>query len=413
MATNSKVSDIRWIYLVTFLDFFAVGLILPSMSMHLNKLGASFSTIGAISSIYAGTQLISGPLIGSWSDRIGRKNIFIISCLIIGVCYALFGIVESIFLMLVLRVTIGIFKHSQVMIQALITDLYPKDDQSVIFGNLKSITGLSFALGPLIAGHMTEVDGGFSLTCVVSGILFIINAVIAHYCFGDKLSRPEPKSPNDMKKNEKLKKFEMKKLKEVISDLREIDWRVFGDAFALKFMAEVAAIAFYANYNVRIKRRFDMSPKLAGYTIAYQSFIGITTGLLMGRINRKFYTDDISYRKRNLHAFTMMAVGFSCAYFSSYFPLFMLSTTIFKIADMILRVTLTEMIVEKASSTNQGSVAGSTESIGSLARMIAPLSTGIVEDICGVNSANLLSAAVSLWGVRISSKISARQSKKD
>uniref|UniRef100_A0A0C9RE62 Mfsd9 protein n=1 Tax=Fopius arisanus TaxID=64838 RepID=A0A0C9RE62_9HYME len=113
MVTNTKVSDIRWIYLVTFLDFFAVGLILPSMSMHLNKLGASFSTIGAISSIYAATQLISGPLIGSWSDRIGRKNIFIVSCLIIGVCYTLFGMVESIFLMLILRVTIGTYNFRE------------------------------------------------------------------------------------------------------------------------------------------------------------------------------------------------------------------------------------------------------------------------------------------------------------
>uniref|UniRef100_A0A0C9QEU9 MFSD9 protein n=1 Tax=Fopius arisanus TaxID=64838 RepID=A0A0C9QEU9_9HYME len=84
--------------------------------------------------------------------------------------------VESIFLMLILRVTIGVFKHSQVMIQALITDLYPKENQSVMFGNLKSITGLSFALGPLIAGHMTEIEDGFILTCFISGILFIINA---------------------------------------------------------------------------------------------------------------------------------------------------------------------------------------------------------------------------------------------
>lgn len=51
-----------------------MSLILPSMSAHLKSLGASYFLIGGMTSIYACTQLISGPIIVS-IEIINVKNV--------------------------------------------------------------------------------------------------------------------------------------------------------------------------------------------------------------------------------------------------------------------------------------------------------------------------------------------------
>lgn len=47
----------------TLQDFFGISVFIPLFSGHLKSLGASHFFIGAVSSVYAGCQLLSGPII--------------------------------------------------------------------------------------------------------------------------------------------------------------------------------------------------------------------------------------------------------------------------------------------------------------------------------------------------------------
>lgn len=112
---------------------------------------------------------------GSLSDRMGRKNILLISCLIIGCCYSALGLLSSLFIILLVRATLGVFKHTQVLIRAIIVDQVTENQQPLIFGRLKSVIGISFSLGPIIGGHLTEIEGGFTYVALIAGVIFGFN----------------------------------------------------------------------------------------------------------------------------------------------------------------------------------------------------------------------------------------------
>ena len=67
------------IFLIVVVDVLGFTIILPLLPFYSERLGASPAIVGALVSTYAICQLISGPILGQISDRLGRKPILIIS----------------------------------------------------------------------------------------------------------------------------------------------------------------------------------------------------------------------------------------------------------------------------------------------------------------------------------------------
>lgn len=87
-------SRLFWIYVVVFLgntiwlvdckvftnlDLFAVGIIIPTISMKYRELSVNPIDQGIISSCYSLTQFIFNPIIGQMSDSYGRRKVLYMS----------------------------------------------------------------------------------------------------------------------------------------------------------------------------------------------------------------------------------------------------------------------------------------------------------------------------------------------
>ncbi|RZC31959.1 MFS 1 domain containing protein [Asbolus verrucosus] len=167
--------DLNLIYAISFMDLFAVGLTFPLLSNHLRELGASHLSVGLISSLYSGLQVVSGPVVGSWSDVRDRKSVLTTTLLLCSVGYILLGLTSSIFVVAVVRFVLGITKHTQSICKAIITDLLPVEERAGAFGKSAAFGSLGFIVGPVIGGHLSEVSNGFSYVCALTGLLFVIN----------------------------------------------------------------------------------------------------------------------------------------------------------------------------------------------------------------------------------------------
>lgn len=167
----------------------------------------------------------------------------------------------------------------------------------------------------------------------------------------------------------------------------------------------MSAGAFHSNYNIKVQERFDISPKYTGYTIAFPNFVGVISALLIGKINDKYYSTDITYRRRNLHGFFFMCLSYIGVSFSNNLSGFIFWAIILRISHMVLRIILTDMLMRKCPSWQTGSIAGVSNSVSNLARLVTPLTVGIVEDSWGTNSGNLLAALAAAIGIFISLKI--------
>ncbi|XP_034943816.1 major facilitator superfamily domain-containing protein 9-like [Chelonus insularis] len=397
--------QVRWIFIAAFLDLFAVSLILPSLSAHLKTLQASYLMIGMMTSIYAATQLLSGPIIGSWSDKIGRQKIFIISYFIVGCCYPIIGILKSLYLILFLRAIMGIFKHGQVLLRTMITDQTPIKQQPLLFGRLKSVAGISFTIGPAIGGHIAELDRGFFYISCCTGALLVINSVIGYIYFRDL--------PRINSIDQSETKSDSVGIIDAIKNLMNIKWLMFGEIFLLKFMLDMSTGIYHSNYNLKIQEKFDLSPKLSGYTIAFQSLVGVLTGIFVEDINNKLYKNDENYCKRNLHGFLFMSIAYLGIYFASHLSVFLFWTVILKTSHMFLRIILTDMLMRKCPTNHTGSVTGTANSVSNLARLVTPLLAGLVEDMWEKNSTNFLAAVISTIGVGISFSIKSTDLRKN
>ena len=67
------------IFLIVLVDVFGLTLVLPLQAIYAEKLGASPLQATLLVSVFAVCQLIASPLLGSWSDRIGRKSVLLFS----------------------------------------------------------------------------------------------------------------------------------------------------------------------------------------------------------------------------------------------------------------------------------------------------------------------------------------------
>ena len=74
-----KRSPLLPIFLIVLADILGLTIILPLLPFYAEKLGASPTLVGLLVSTYAFCQLLSGPFLGRWSDRTGRKPLLILS----------------------------------------------------------------------------------------------------------------------------------------------------------------------------------------------------------------------------------------------------------------------------------------------------------------------------------------------
>nr|KAF6279173.1 major facilitator superfamily domain containing 9 [Myotis myotis] len=174
---------LRCLYLVGFLDLFGVSMVVPLLSLHVKSLGASPTVAGIAGSSYGVLQLFSSTLVGCWSDVIGRRLSLLVCILCSALGYLILGASTNMFLFVLARVSVGIFKHTLSISRAMLSDLVPEKERPLVIGQLNTASSVGFILGPMVGGCLSELDGGFCLTCFICFSVFILNAGNVGGCF--------------------------------------------------------------------------------------------------------------------------------------------------------------------------------------------------------------------------------------
>ena len=170
------------------LDSSGIGLTLPiiprllSEVAHSKDLGWRF---GAFLSLYALMQFMFSPLLGVWSDRIGRRPVLLFSLAGATVDYLFMALAPSLGLLFVGRAIAGITGASLAVASAYIADVSSEAQRARRFGQLNAFQGLGFIAGPVIGGLLGEiwVRAPFLAAAGLNGVTFLLTLFI--------LSEPE------------------------------------------------------------------------------------------------------------------------------------------------------------------------------------------------------------------------------
>jgi len=141
---------------------------------------------GAFGTAWALMQFVFSPVLGSLSDRFGRRSVILLSCLGLGLDYVFMALAPSLGWLFVGRLISGITAASFSTSLAYVADVTPPERRAASFGLMGAAFGMGFVLGPAVGGLL----GGLSPRAPfwVSAVLALVNALYGWFVLPESLS---------------------------------------------------------------------------------------------------------------------------------------------------------------------------------------------------------------------------------
>src|SRR6185503_13716997 len=144
-----------------FVDMVGLLMIIPLLPFYVKSLGGSGVNIlgihfgigiiiGFIVSAFTVAQLLSAPMWGRFSDRVGRRPTLLIAIGAAGIAYLIFGFAHSLLVLFLSRMVQGAGGGTVGVIQAYVADSTDPKDRARALGWLSATTNLGVALGPVL-----------------------------------------------------------------------------------------------------------------------------------------------------------------------------------------------------------------------------------------------------------------------
>ncbi|MBT3067500.1 TCR/Tet family MFS transporter [Rhodoferax sp. U11-2br] len=182
------------IFTAIVLDAIGIGLIfpiLPSLLQSVTHAESAAPYIGIMMALYAAMQFIFAPVLGSLSDRIGRRPVLLISLAGAAINYLFLALASNLWMLLLGRAIAGLTSANTSVATAYITDISPEDKRARRFGLLNAMFGIGFIIGPVLGGALG--DYGLRLPFIAAAVLNTCNLLLAFFML------PESRAPSHQK----------------------------------------------------------------------------------------------------------------------------------------------------------------------------------------------------------------------
>ncbi len=176
------------------LDALGIGLIFPILPRlleditHVNNVAPS---IGIMTALYAAMQFVFAPVLGAWSDRLGRRPVLLVSLAGATINYVVMAFAPQLWMLLIGRAIAGLSGANISVATAYITDISPEDKRARRFGIFNAMFGIGFIIGPVLGGVLG--DYWLRLPFIAAAVLNAGNLLLAWFVL------PESRTPSRKK----------------------------------------------------------------------------------------------------------------------------------------------------------------------------------------------------------------------
>lgn len=166
--------------IATCVNLTALGVMLPALPFYVTQYGAGPEVAAMIFSVFSAASLITAPLWGRLSDRIGRKPVMLISVACTCLSYIWLGYADSLWEIYASRAFAGATAGWLTASQAYIADVTTPENRAKGLGFLGATFGVAFTIGPAITvfapadlGQLALISAGFTATGFVLALVLI------------------------------------------------------------------------------------------------------------------------------------------------------------------------------------------------------------------------------------------------
>ena len=147
------------VFLIVLVDVFGMTLVIPLLAIYAETFNATALQATMLVSVYAGCQLVSGPLIGYASDRVGRKRMLIFSQVGTFIGFIILARASALWMIYLSRIIDGSTAGNLSLAQAYIADNTAPENRAKSFGLIGIAFGLGFFIGPSLTGFLSARYG--------------------------------------------------------------------------------------------------------------------------------------------------------------------------------------------------------------------------------------------------------------
>src|SRR5712691_6675027 len=378
-----------------FVDMVGLLMIIPLLPFYVKTLGGSgFDVwgqhigigmiIGLIVAAITVAQLLSAPMWGRFSDRVGRRPTLLIALGASAIAYLIFGFANSLWLLFLSRIVQGAGGGTVGVIQAYVADSTDPKDRARALGWLSATTNLGVALGPvlgsfaialgkrdLMPGAGTLQMGQAAPGIIAAGLCLLNMIFVARYL---KESRDFSEQPQ---------------AGEIRRSSSQAIWRVISHssepASRLIWVYAIAIGAFQGSFTVLalfLNARFQVTEQTIFYFFTYVGAISVFARvLLLGRM-----VDWLGEAKLSRMGLVLLAAGVVGMPLSRNLGMLALAVALIPLGTAFTFPCVTSLLSRVISHRERGLYMGMQQTYGGVTRIIAPLFFGWAFDHLGVSS---------------------------
>lgn len=288
-----SISPLYFLCITIFIDRLGESLIFPILPFLVKPFNFNALTLTLLFSAFAAAQFLAAPILGTLSDRYGRRPVLLICVLGTALSYFMFALAQQGWMLFVSRILDGITGGVASTAQAYIADSSAPEDRAKNFGLTGAAFGLGFVLGPALGGSLATIN--LKLPIVVAGIIALSNFILGYFTLPESL---KPESRRTLQ----LKDFNP------LGQLRDLfrDRSLAGLLWAF-FIFNFAFAGFTSVFVLFLNQRFGWGPSQAALVFVV---IGITITVVQAGLIRKLIP---RFREGNLTivGLFLLGLGFS------------------------------------------------------------------------------------------------------
>ncbi len=351
-AVSVSRSALSVLFLVVFIDNLGFAIVVPYLYFYALALGGSPFLYGVLLASYSLLSFIFTPIVARLSDRYGRRKILVVALAVSSFSYFVFGIANSLWVLLVGRMIAGTTAATVPVAQAYVADVTTKEDRLRYLGLLGAAAGIAFILGPAIGGTLSDLFG-YAVPSFLASALAFTNLISAYFRL------PEPSRFVDPKKT-------MISFSALMDVLRKRQMTLLLSIFFLFF---VAFVFLQAALSPWLQTVFGFGPLQTGLVFFFLGGVSaFTQAVLLPRLSRKF-----SRLTLTMYGIAVFAIGLLVLAAAQNLALLFAVTAIVAFGFGIQYITLNTLISLNAPTEAQGGTLGIAWAIVGIAQTIAPV----------------------------------------
>ncbi len=361
------------VILLTFVNTLNFSVMIPILPFIVNRFGGGPIMYGVLLSVYPFFQFFAAPILGSLSDRYGRRPILLISqagtalswVIFIASAYApawYWGPISlPLVIMLVARIADGITGGNGSVANAYLTDCTTREEKTKAFGILGGVIGIGLIVGPAVGGIFMSTEWGYLAPIYLTFLISVITLIVMYTSLRESLPSTLRKKDvhfdlgKELQLLPKMQKYMSNRRIKYLFFMRTVFLFVFGSfsAIFVLFMIDV----------------FKLSSKEIGFLfVLVGGFIFVNQAIIAGKMAKKYGDLNTYLVGQGAIIVSQLMYGFITS-----LPLFIPVMYLNNFGLSISMASFKSLLSKSVSDAQQGEIMGIDESMFAASSAVSPL----------------------------------------